>query len=94
MNFINSLNQKEREVWQSEQVHIALGTLLYYCALEQIDTCPIGGFSRKGFDEALGLKEKNLKSTVLAAVGYRSTEDQNQYAKKVRRPLSEMVLKY
>ncbi|XOD68378.1 MAG: NAD(P)H-dependent oxidoreductase [Flavobacteriales bacterium AspAUS03] len=94
MNFINSLDRREREVWQSEQAHIALGTLLYYCALEQIDACPIGGFSKEEFDEVLGLKEKKLRSLVLTAIGYRSAEDEFQYFKKVRKPLSEMILKY
>ncbi|XCI74834.1 MAG: NAD(P)H-dependent oxidoreductase [Flavobacteriales bacterium] len=94
MNFINSLDRREREVWQSEQTHIALGTLLYYCALEQIDACPIGGFYKEGFDEVLSLKEKKIRSVVLAAIGYRSAEDEFQHFKKVRKPLSEMILKY
>lgn len=94
INFLNKLTKKEKENWQIEQVYIALGTLLYYCALNKIDTCPIGGFSKEGFDNILNLKEKKLKSVILVALGYRSKDDKNQYNKKIRKPLSEILLKY
>lgn len=94
INFIKQLTKQEKENWQIEQIYIALGTLLYYCALNKIDTCPIGGFSKKGFDEILKLKEKKLKSVILVALGYRDKNDKNQHYKKIRRPLSEILLEY
>lgn len=94
IKFIQKLTKKEKENWQIEQIYIALGTLLYYCALNKIDTCPIGGFSKKGFDNVLKLKKNKLKSVILVALGYRSKNDENQYKKKIRRPLSEIVLEY
>lgn len=94
INFIKKLTKQEKENWQIEQIYIALGTLLYYCALNKIDTCPIGGFSKKGFDEILKLKEKKLKSVILVALGYRDKNDKNQHYKKIRRPLSEILLEY
>lgn len=94
IKFINSLNKTEKYIWQTQQVYIALGTLLYYCALSKIDTCPIGGFIKEEFDNILKLKNKNLTSIVLAAIGYRSNEDNYQFCKKIRFPLSEILIKY
>lgn len=94
IKFMKNLTKEEQENWQKEQIYIALGTLLYYCALNQIDTCPIGGFSKKGFDNILKLKEKKLQSVILVALGYRSIYDERQYKKKIRRPLSEILLTY
>jgi len=76
--------------WNARQIYIALGNLLAICGELQIDACPIEGFEVAKYDEILGLKEKNLTTVVLTSIGYRSIEDSNQYAAKVRRPLDDL----
>lgn len=92
---INSLLKKDKsdlQQWASNQIYIALGTFLVACASEQIDACPIGGFIPEEYDEILELEKHNLKSVVVAAVGYRSDDDKYQHKEKVRSPLSEMIV--
>jgi len=92
--FINHLDEDAKINWASKQCYIALGTLLTACATEKVDSCPMEGFVADKFDEILGLKAKNLKSVVAAAVGFRSNEDFTQNFKKIRKPLSEMVIEF
>jgi nitroreductase / dihydropteridine reductase len=89
-NILNNKNY-DQENWKNNQIYIALGTLLFYCAIKQIDSCPIEGFSKEHFDRILKLYNYNLKSVVLTALGYRSNKD--TIHKKVRQPISEMILK-
>lgn len=92
---INSVVKKEKTElyeWASNQIYIALGTFLVACASEKIDACPIGGFIPEKYDEILELKKHNLKSVVVAAIGYRSDDDKYQNKEKVRSPLSEMII--
>lgn len=92
VNNIAKLSFLERENWATKQCYIALGTLLTYCAFEKIDACPIEGFLNESFDKVLNLPNQNIRSAVLAAVGYRALDDPCQRMKKVRKPLSEMVI--
>jgi len=71
--------------WTSRQVYIALGNLLSACAELKIDACPMEGFEPEKYNEILSLKEQGLNAVVVAAIGYRSAEDQSQYAVKVRK---------
>lgn len=87
----NNLSEDAAGYWNARQTYIALGNLLTYCAVEGIDACPMEGFDGNAFDEILGLKEKGLHAVVIAPVGFRSEADEMQHAKKVRRPISEIV---
>jgi nitroreductase len=51
------------------------------------------GLEPESYDEILGLKEKGLSTSVVLAIGYRSEEDTNQNAKKVRKPLDAIFEK-
>ncbi|MBN2807554.1 MAG: NAD(P)H-dependent oxidoreductase [Prolixibacteraceae bacterium] len=73
--------------WTSKQTYIALANLLSATAELKIDACPMEGFDAAKYDEILGLKEKGLTTSVIAAVGYRSADDAAQYAPKVRKPV-------
>jgi len=73
------------------QVYIALGNFLTSAALLGIDTCPMGGFDPDAFDRELGVSGTGYRSLVLAAAGYRSVEDQNAHAPKVRFPHPEVI---
>jgi len=89
-NALLNLPQEAKAGWTSRQAYIALGNLLSAAAAHKIDTCPMEGFEATAFDEILGLTEQNLHAVVLAAVGYRSAEDETQHAPKVRRPQEEL----
>lgn len=70
--------------WMEKQVYLALGALLLGAAALEIDATPIEGFDHAVLDDALGLHERGLKSVVLAALGYRSTDDFNASLPKSR----------
>lgn len=80
--------------WASEQCYIALGNLLTVCAVEKIDSCPMGGFQPEKFDEILNLNKKNLKSIVFATLGYRASDDKYATLNKVRKPINEILIEY
>lgn len=77
---------EEKRQWAAKQVYIALGSLLIACAELKIDACPMEGFEKDRYDEILGLKEQGYRSTVIAAIGYRSEEDDAAKREKVRKP--------
>lgn len=74
------------DFWASKQTYIALSNLLTACGERKIDSCPIEGFEKDKYNEILGLKDKNLAVSVVAAVGFRAVDELNQYTKKVRKP--------
>ena len=89
-NTILALSPKEQSIWAAKQTYIALGNLLSAAANLKIDTCPMEGFDAAKYDEILGLEDKGLTTSVIATVGFRSTEDQLQYAAKVRKDKKEL----
>jgi len=84
----------EEEIERSSiyQTYIALGNLMTVCAVEKIDNCPLEGFVPEKVDELLNLKEKGLKSVLMLPVGVRAEDDIMQNMKKVRKPLSEVII--
>ncbi len=87
------LSAADRLVWSQKQAYIALGTMLVAAAEKEVDQCPMEGFDPAAFNEILGLTAQNLHATVIMPLGYRSPEDKTQHYKKVRRDLSEMVVR-
>ena len=77
--------------WAGLQAYIALGNFMTSAALLGIDTCPIEGFVPAQYDSILGLKEQGYASVVVAALGYRSTDDRYAVTPKVRLPLKELI---
>ena len=92
---VASFKQKSAEEylnWTARQVYIAFGIALVSAAVEKVDATPIEGFNPSIMDEILGLKEKGLHSVVVITLGYRDEEnDRLAKAKKVRKPISELV---
>ena len=88
---VNSKTPEQKTEWLAKQAYISLGFLLETAALENIDVTPMEGFDPKQFDEILGLKEKNLTSIVVAAIGFRSESDEFQNYKKVRYTRDELI---
>ena len=76
--------------WTANQVYIALSHLMTFCPSLGIDSCPIEGFESLKYNEILKLNNRNLNSTVVAAVGYRSNRDSSQYEKKIRKSNDEL----
>jgi len=76
--------------WTANQVYIALSHLMTFCPSLGIDSCPIEGFEAPKYNEILKLNNRNLNSTVVAAVGYRSNKDSSQYEKKIRKSNDEL----
>ncbi|RAL57747.1 hypothetical protein BLD25_00100 [Candidatus Gracilibacteria bacterium GN02-872] len=87
-----SIGLNNFEDWLTYQVYIALGNLMTGLAVLGIDACPIEGFSNEKYDELLNLKEKNLSSKVILAIGKRGAEDKYQNEKKVRFPKEELFI--
>ena len=78
--------------WHTNQAYIALGVLLTAAAIENIDASPMEGFDAKQFDEILGLAALNLKSVVVVALGYRSSDDNFAGLAKVRVSKDNLVI--
>ncbi len=71
MQAIVGMPQNEQYHWAAKQAFIALGTGIIAAASLEIDATPMEGFIAAKVDELLGLQEKNLRSVVLLALGYR-----------------------
>lgn len=76
----------------ARQTYIALMAGMTQAVYEGVDSTPMEGFDPTALDELLGLKEKNLRSTVLLPVGYRDAEnDWLVNLVKVRKPMDDLV---
>jgi len=78
--------------WATNQAFLAMGTLLTVAATEAIDACPMEGFESDKYDEILGLNRLNLKSVLVLPVGFRAKDDMFSEFKKVRRPISDVII--
>ena len=89
---LNSRSNEQKIAWSHKQAYIALGVLLSAAAELGIDAGPMEGFDAEKFDEILGLKEKGLTASVIAAVGFRADDDRYSQMIKVRRPKEELFI--
>lgn len=79
--------------WAAKQAYLALGTALVEAAVARVDASPMEGFDPAGMDELLGLRDRNLRSVVLLALGYRDIgADWLAGLRKVRWPREKLVL--
>lgn len=76
--------------WLAHQSYIALGIMIETAALLGIDTGPMEGFDSAQVDEILGLKEKNLASQSILAIGYHG-EDKYANLPRVRRSFEDAI---
>ena len=81
--YLLAQSDSDNFLWSTKQAYIALGTGLIAAANLKIDATPMEGFDAVNFDKLLGLKEKNLKSVVLLALGYR--DEDNDYLAKLKK---------
>jgi len=89
---LSSRTDEQKVAWSHRQAYIALGILLSAAAELGVDAGPMEGFDAEKFDEILGLKEKGLTTSVIAAVGYRAEDDVYSKMIKVRRPKEELFI--
>ena len=89
---INRLDDAQKLAWSHKQTYIALGVLLTAAAELGIDACPMEGFNAAKFDDILGLKEKGLTTSVIAAIGFRAEDDTYSKLVKVRKPEEELFI--
>lgn len=75
--------------WAKRQVYISLGFMLYTAAITGIDACPMEGFQADKVDKILGLE--GYTSTVICALGHRTSDDWLVDMKKVRFPAERLV---
>lgn len=95
IEFVESRTQQEKYEWAVRQTYLTLGTAIVAAALEKVDSIPIEGFLPDEVDNILNLHEKGLRSVALLALGYRDEEnDLLARAKKVRRPIEKLIIKY
>lgn len=87
---LNSSTPQAQLSWESKQLYIALGQLLFAAAATGIDSTAIEGYDDVKMDEILGLKEKGLKSVVIATLGYRDANDGNAHRPKSRLPKEQI----
>ncbi|WP_305952318.1 NAD(P)H-dependent oxidoreductase [Emticicia oligotrophica] len=94
--FVNArlalLSPEQKIEWAEKQAFLAIGVLVSAAAEAGVDASPMEGFNPQQVDEILGLKEQNLKSTLLFALGYRSVEDEFATIPKVRKTKEELFL--
>jgi nitroreductase/dihydropteridine reductase len=89
---ISGRTPEQRVLWAQKQAYIALGVLVAAAADQGIDAGPMEGFDPAKFNEILGLEEKGLTATVIAAVGFRADDDHFSKLAKVRRPKTELFI--
>ena len=91
---IKHLSADQLQAWAAKQTYLALGFTLVAAAAEAIDSTPMEGFMPDAVDEALGLKELGLHSSVAVTLGYRdAANDYMSSAKKVRRANEKLFIK-
>ena len=79
------------DAWATNQVYIALGSLMTCAAALGIDACPMEGIQPAKYDEVLGLEAKGYSTVVACALGYRSASDKYASQPKVRFPLEDVL---
>lgn len=88
---LHRFQHRDLQHWADKQVYLVLGMLLLGVAAMGIDACPIEGFDNGLLDDALGLREQGLSSTVVVALGYRSEADANAKLPKSRFAAEQVI---
>ena len=95
-NMLNNLLSRNEEAnfnWATRQAYIALGFGLVAAATEEVDSVPIEGFNSTVLDNILELKDKNLSTVCLLALGNRNEEkDYNAKLPKVRKSKEKLFV--
>jgi len=91
-DLFSTFSEEEQYHHTAKQAHIAMGIALAAAAELGVDATPMEGFSKEAVDAFLNLREKNLRSVLLLALGKRKPEgDWLSVLKKVRQPREEFI---
>ena len=82
----------QQSAWAEQQCYIALGKLLSYAAMHQIDAGPMTGFDTQGINQVLGLDKQGLNAAILCPVGIRSENDSTATRPKFRKTTEQLVV--
>ncbi len=85
-------SKEQLNEWLTKQLYIVLGNMLTVCAIEKVDCCPMEGFDKTAWDEILGLEKLGLQSVLACPIGYRSEDDHHQHMRKIRYPMSHLLI--
>jgi nitroreductase len=77
--------------WSARQAYIAMGAFITAASLLDIDVCPMEGFNSSQFDDILNLTNTKYTAVSILAAGYRATDDNYQFAKKVRTDKDNLI---
>lgn len=88
---ITGMSEGERRIWATNQTYLALGNLVTSAALLGIDATPMEGIEKGRYDDVLELRPRGLTTTVVAALGFRGTDDKYATVPKVRFPRERVV---
>lgn len=89
---LGNMPEEVKPTWTAKQTYIALSNLLNAAAELKIDVTPMEGFVPAQYNEILGLDKLNLNASLVAAVGYRHTEDDTQHYAKVRKSNDDLFI--
>lgn len=88
---VSEVDRDQHLDWNARQVYIALGQLMMAASLVGVDSCPMEGIDKEGYDRLLHLDETDYTTVVTCALGYRSSDDKYALAPKVRFPRTEII---
>ncbi len=94
IKLIRAKSPEELKQWSQKQSYVALATLILAAADMKIDMCPMEVIDHEAYNQILGLDKENLHATVVGVLGYRKHNDPDQFLKKSRRALNDLVKLY
>lgn len=83
---------EQQQDWAHQQAYIALGTFLTCAAQMKIDSCPMTGINKAGYDSVLGLDKKGLTTSVICPIGYRHKDDSQAQSPKIRFDYHDIIM--
>jgi len=91
---LQQIEQAQRlEEWCADQAYLALGNFMTAAAVLGVDACPMEGIQPERYDELLGIRAQGYRTIVVAAAGYRATDDKYASVPKVRFAKSDVVVR-
>lgn len=91
LKLMQGKTSEEIFIWSQKQAYVALGTLLLAAADLKIDMCPMELINSEKYNEILALHEQGLHACVVGVLGYRKEDDKDQFLKKTRKELNDIV---
>ena len=91
VGFAETMSREARHEWNVRQSYIALGQLMATAAVLGIDSCPMEGLSREGYDHVLRLEGTGYATVVACALGHRAADDKYAATPKARFDRSKVI---